>query len=47
MADKVVMDIYVPHRVPLAGEELQAFLVGEEGKEGGGGEEGGCKKRRL
>ena len=41
MADEVVVDIYMPHRVLLAGGELQAFLVGEEeeGDEGGGGEE--------
>ena len=42
MADEVVVDIYMPHRVLLAGGELQAFSVGEEeeeGDEGGGGEE--------
>ena len=39
MADEVVVDIYMPHRVLLAGGELQAFSVGEEGDGGGGGEE--------
>ena len=41
MVGEVVVDIYVPHRVPLVGEELQAFLAGEEDEEGGIGEEGG------
>mmetsp|Transcript_42095 Transcript_42095/g.76977 ORF Transcript_42095/g.76977 Transcript_42095/m.76977 type:complete len:85 (+) Transcript_42095:175-429(+) len=46
MADKVVMDIHVPHCVPLTGGELQAFMTGEEeeGKEGRGGEEGGGRE---
>jgi len=31
---EVVMDIYVPDRVPLAGGELQALLVGKDDEEG-------------
>ena len=30
MADEVSVDIYVPHRAPLAGNELKAFLAEEE-----------------
>ena len=30
MADVVAVDVYVPRRAPLAGDELRAFLRGEE-----------------
>ncbi|KAL7541835.1 hypothetical protein ACHAXR_011246 [Thalassiosira sp. AJA248-18] len=30
MADEVAVDVYVPHRAPLAGLELKAFLAEEE-----------------